>query len=296
MRKRAVFFVLIKLYQHHFKPSKLKRNFENIYFKSIHLKTIHFKNTIISYTDEGKGTAIIFLHGFLENKKMWNAFIPEFSKKYRVITIDLLGHGESESLGYVHSMEDNADVAHTVLAELRLRKAIFVGHSMGGYVALAFAELYPEFIKGLVLLNSTSRADSYEKKANRDRAILAVKQNHTTFVRLSIANLFSEDNRERLAAEIEYVKEEALKTPLQGIVASLEGMKIRKDREVLLHFSAYPILLILGKKDPVLNYEESLEQIEGTKVELATFPDGHMSTIENQEDLKVVLNAFFKKV
>ena len=259
------------------------------------MKTIYFKNTAISYTDEGKGTAIVFLHGFLENKKMWNAFIPEFSKKYRVIAIDLLGHGASESLGYVHSMEDNADVVHAVLSELRLRKAVFVGHSMGGYVALAFAELYPEFIKGLVLLNSTSRADSDERKANRDRAILAVKQNHTTFVRLSIANLFSEDNRERLADEIEYVKEEALKTPLQGIVASLEGMKIRKDREVLLHFSAYPILLILGKKDPVLNYEESIEQIDDTKVELVTFPDGHMSTIENQEDLKVVLSGFFKK-
>ncbi len=227
---------------------------------------------------------------------MWNAFIPEFSKKYRVITIDLLGHGESESLGYVHAMEDNADAVHGVLQELRLRKAIFIGHSMGGYVALAFAELYPEFMKGLVLLNSTSRADSDERKANRDRAIKAVKQNYTNFVRLSIANLFSENNRERLASEIEYVKEEAVKTSLQGIVASLEGMKIRKDREVLLHFSAYPMLLILGKKDPVLNYEESVEQIEGTKVELVTFPDGHMSTIENQEDLKLVLNAFFKKV
>ena len=260
------------------------------------MKTIHFKNTKISYTDEGKGTAIVFLHGFLENKKMWNAFIPEFSKKYRVITIDLLGHGESESLGYVHAMEDNADAVHGVLQELRLRKAIFIGHSMGGYVALAFAELYPEFMKGLVLLNSTSRADSDERKANRDRAIKAVKQNYTNFVRLSIANLFSENNRERLASEIEYVKEEAVKTSLQGIVASLEGMKIRKDREVLLHFSAYPMLLILGKKDPVLNYEESVEQIEGTKVELVTFPDGHMSTIENQEDLKLVLNAFFKKV
>ncbi|WP_022828984.1 alpha/beta fold hydrolase [Flavobacterium antarcticum] len=260
------------------------------------MKTIHFKNTKISFADEGKGTALIFLHGFLENKKMWNALVPEFSKKYRVITIDLLGHGKSESLGYVHSMEDNADIVHTVLAELRLRKAIFVGHSMGGYVALAFAELYPEFMKGLVLLNSTSRADSDERKANRDRAILAVKQNYNTFVRLSIANLFSENNRERLADEIEYVKEEALKTPLQGIVASLEGMKIRKDREVLLHFSAYPILLILGKKDPVLNYIESLDQIEGTKVELVTFPDGHMSTIENQEELTVVLSGFFKKV
>ena len=227
---------------------------------------------------------------------MWNAFMPEFSKKYRIITIDLLGHGNSESLGYVHAMEDNADVVHTVLSELRLRKAIFVGHSMGGYVALAFAELYPEFMKGLVLLNSTSRADSDEKKANRDRAIFAVKQNHTTFVRLSIANLFSEDNRELLSSEIEYVKEEALKTPLQGIVASLEGMKIRKDREVLLHFSNYPMMLILGKKDPVLNYDENLEQIEGTKVELITFPDGHMSSVENKEELMVVLSAFFKKI
>ena len=227
---------------------------------------------------------------------MWDAFVPEFSKKNRVITLDLLGHGSSESLGYVHSMEDNADVVHAVLAELRIRKAAFVGHSMGGYVALAFAELYPENVKGLVLLNSTARADSDERKINRDRAIKAVKQNYANFVRLSIANLFSENNRERLAFEIEQVKEEALKTPLQGIVASLEGMKIRKDREVLLHFSTYPMMLILGEKDPVLNYQESLEQIEGTNVALKTFPDGHMSWIENQNELIAVLSGFFKKV
>ena len=260
------------------------------------MKTIHFKNTAISYTDQGKGSAIVFLHGFLENQKMWDAFVPEFSKKYRIITVDLLGHGNSEPLGYVHSMEDNADMVHAVLSELRIRKAVFVGHSMGGYVALAFAELYPEFIKGLVLLNSTSRADSDERKLNRDRAIKAVKQHYTNFVRLSIANLFSENNRERLAEEIEMVKNEAVKTPLQGIVASLEGMKIRKDREVLLHFAPYPILLILGEKDPVLNYEETIEQIEGTKVVLKTFPDGHMSHIENRAELMVVLNVFFKKI
>jgi pimeloyl-ACP methyl ester carboxylesterase len=79
-----------------------------------------------------------------------------------VITIDLLGHGETECLGYIHSMEDNADAVHAVLAELRIRKAILVGHSMGGYVALAFAELYPENVKAL-LLNSTARADSGTK-------------------------------------------------------------------------------------------------------------------------------------
>lgn len=260
------------------------------------MKTTHFKNTSISYTDQGKGTAIVLLHGFLENKKMWDTFIPEWSKKFRIITIDLLGHGETGCMGYVHSMENNADVVHEVLAKLRLRKAILVGHSMGGYVALAFAELYPDVVKGLVLLNSTSRADSEERKTNRDRAIKAVKQSFQNFISLSISNLFSEENRERLSESIENVKKEALKTPLQGIVASLEGMKIRIDREVLLHLTPYPKLLVLGKKDPVLNYEETKEQIEDTLVQLLSFPDGHMSHIENQKALQRELIQFFKAV
>ena len=260
------------------------------------MKQIFFKNTNISYSDTGKGTAIVFLHGFLENKGMWDFYISEFAKKNRVITIDLLGHGETECLSYVQTMEDNADAVHAVLSDLRIRKAIFVGHSMGGYVALAFAELYPDTIKGLVLLNSTARADNEERKINRDRAIKAVKQSFMNFVSLSIANLFSESNRERLSSEIESVKKEALKTPLQGIVASLEGMKIRQDREVLLHLTPYPKLLILGEKDPVLNYEEIKEQIENTAVKLVTFPDGHMSHIENQNQLLTVLLAFFKSI
>ena len=260
------------------------------------MNQILYKNSKISYSDTGKGTAVVLLHGFLENQSMWQDFVPELSQKYRVITIDLLGHGKTECLGYVHNMEDNADMVHEVLHELKIRKAVFVGHSMGGYVALAFAELYPDTLKGLVLLNSTSRADSEERKQNRDRAIKAVKQDYTTFVRLSIANLFSEDNRGRLNEEIEKVKLEALQTPLQGIVASLEGMKIRKDREVLLHFGPYPKMLILGKKDPVLNYEDSLEQIENTDVKLVSFPDGHMSHIENREELKIVFIDFLKKI
>lgn len=260
------------------------------------MKQIIYKNTKISFTDDGKGTAVVLLHGFLENKTMWDKYVSALSKYHRVITIDLLGHGETECLGYVHTMEDQADMIFAVLISLRIRKIVLVGHSMGGYVALAFAELYPDYVKGLLLLNSTSRADSDERKINRDRAIKAVKQNHTNFVRISITNLFSEDNREILAKEIEKVKLQALNTPLQGIVASLEGMKIRKDREVLLHFAPYPIQLVLGEKDGVLIYPETIDQIEGTKVELTTFPDGHMSHIENEKELKIVLLEFLKKV
>lgn len=260
------------------------------------MNQILYKNTKISYSDTGKGNAVVLIHGFLENKMMWQDLVLDLSKKNRIITIDLLGHGETECLGYVHSMEENADVVQAVLSKLRIRKAIFVGHSMGGYVALAYAELYPENVRGLVLQNSTSKADSEERKANRNRAIKAVKKDYTTFIRLSIANLFSPDNRERLIDEIEKVKIEALKTPLQGVVASLEGMKIRKDREVLLHLTPYPKMLILGEKDPVLNYEDSLEQIENTVVKLVTFPDGHMSHIENRDELLKILLDFLKSV
>ena len=103
------------------------------------MNTLLYKNTKISYTDQGKGTAVVLLHGFLENKTMWNNYIELLAKNNRVITVDLLGHGETESLGYVHVMEDQADVIYAVLIHLLLRKVVLVVHSMGGYVALAFA-------------------------------------------------------------------------------------------------------------------------------------------------------------
>lgn len=260
----------------------------------VFMKTTHFKNTKISYTDQGKGNAVILLHGFLENSTMWKYLAPVLTQKNRVICIDLLGHGQTDCLGYIHSMEDMADAVHHVISELKIRKAILVGHSMGGYVALAFAELYPEMMKGMVLLNSTSRSDSDERITNRTRAIKAVKQNYVAAVRMSISNLFSEENREKLIAQIEWVRDEALQTPLQGIIAAQEGMKLRKDREVILHFATYPILLILGKKDPVLNYEENVGQINGTDVKLVTFNDGHMSHLENQAELEKVIVGFLK--
>jgi pimeloyl-ACP methyl ester carboxylesterase len=260
------------------------------------MKNASYKNTPISYSDTGKGPAVLLLHGFLENQKMWAAFVPEWSKKFRIITLDLLGHGQTECLGYVHTMEDNAQMVHELLLQLRLRKVILVGHSMGGYVALAFAELYPDAVKGLVLLNSTAKEDSPERKTNRDRAIKAVKQSFKNFIGLSISNLFSPTNRERLSETIENVKKEALKTPLQGIVASLEGMKIRPNREAVLQQTPYPKLLVLGKKDPVLNYEETKTQIENTAVLLLDFPDGHMSHLENQAELELALLHFFKSI
>lgn len=259
-------------------------------------KITTLKNGAVSFTDSGEGTAVVLLHGFLENKTMWEPLVPELSEKYRIVTIDLLGHGHTDPLGYVHSMEDNAELVHTVLHELKLRKVILVGHSMGGYVALAFAEAYPEMVKGIALLNSTAKADSAERKKNRDRAIKAVKENYANFVRMSITNLFSDANREKMASEIEDAKEQALRTPLQGVVATLEGMKIREDREHIMKAGKIPFLLVLGEKDEVLPLNDNAPLAEHPNTKLVTFPDGHMSTVENRDRINGVLLDFFKSV
>ena len=189
------------------------------------------KGINIFFTDQGKGNAIVLLHGFLENASMWQPFTSTLSKKNRIICIDLLGHGHTGCLGYVHSMELMAETVEAVLKHLKITRSTFIGHSMGGYVALAFAKKNPDALKGLCLMNSTASPDTLEKKKNRDRAILAVKQNHKTFIRMAIANLFKPENRTVFFEKIIAVIEDAQKTPLQGIIAALEGMKIRKNRE-----------------------------------------------------------------
>ncbi|MGE4347100.1 MAG: alpha/beta fold hydrolase [Flavobacteriaceae bacterium] len=253
-----------------------------------------YKGAEIHYSENGKGSVVVLLHGFLENQTMWNFLIDKLSKKHRVFAFDLLGHGKSESIGYIHTMEEQADMVYAVLYENKIRKATLIGHSMGGYVALAFAELYPDVIKKIVLVNSTARADSAERRLNRDRAIQAVKQNFSTFVKMSITNLFSEKNRKKRSKEIEEVKKQALKTPIQGIIAALEGMKIRNDREVMLHFAPYPMMLILGTEDSVLNYEDNKDQTENTQVKLVSLESGHMSHLENTDELIENIVTFLK--
>lgn len=256
---------------------------------------VSYKNTQVHFTETGSGTAVVLLHGFLENTTMWNSTVAFLSKKYRVIAIDLLGHGLSENLGYVHTMEQMAEAVQEVLQHLKIRKSFFIGHSMGGYVALAFAEFFPDNVKGLCLMNSTTRGDSEEKQIGRNRAIQIVKENHTSFIRNSIPMLFRSRNRKLFREQINEVKREALKTSKQGIIAALEGMKIRNDREVLLHFGPYPKMMMIGDKDPVLKLEDLLDQVSGTETTVIRFSEGHMSHIENKDEMLTGILDFIKK-
>lgn len=259
-------------------------------------QTLQFKNINVSFTDSGTGKTIVFLHGFLEDKSIWNDFALQLNLKYRVITIDLLGHGKTDCLSYNHTMEDMAEAVHFVLKNLKVRKFFLVGHSLGGYVSLAMAEEYPDNIKGLCMFHSSARGDSAEKQKDRDRAIKVVKQNKNLFINEAIPNLFYTKNYP-YQEEIDAIKEMALTTSLQGIVAALEGMKIRMDREIILNFAPYPVLYIIGKEDNILPYQVLIEQASlpehGSYLLLEEV--GHMGFLEAKVKSLHALNSFFSK-
>tara|TARA_B100000767_G_C19764349_1_gene536730 strand:- start:637 stop:1422 length:786 start_codon:yes stop_codon:yes gene_type:complete len=255
---------------------------------------LNYKKAAIFYTDTdtSKGTTIVLLHGFLENASMWNEISSELSKRNRIVTIDLLGHGRSDCLGYLHSMELFSETVEAVLKQLRIRKCIVIGHSLGGYVALAFAERNPQKIKGLCLLNATSNEDDQERKQLRTRANMMIQNNFTNMVRMSFTNLFSEVSRINYADEIKNGLDEALKTSVQGYIAGQEGMKLRPNRNHVLAKNDFKKMIITGRKDPVLDIQKSIEEAEKTNSKLIIFPDGHMSHIENFAKLIIVLKNF----
>ena len=257
-------------------------------------KSLTFKNANISFSDQGTGTAVILIHGFLENATMWKNVIPEISKRNRVVTIDLLGHGKTDCLGYIHTMELFAETIAAVLKDLRIRKCILVGHSLGGYIALAFAEKHPQKVKGLCLMNATSNEDTSERKALRLRANKMITSNFRNMVRMSFANLFGPKSKTIFKKEIELAISKALQTPMQGYIAAQEGMQLRANRNHVLTDNSFKKLLIIGKKDPVLDFETSLDEAEKTDSAIVVFENGHMPHIENKLALNDALKEFMK--
>lgn len=258
---------------------------------------VSYRGTPVYFEESGRGSAIILLHGFLESSTMWKDYAAVLSEKYRVIAVDLPGHGRTNSFGYVHSMEEMAETVKVVADHLRLKRYHLIGHSMGGYVALAFGEKYPDIPKSITLFHSTSRSDSEEKKKDRDRAIQIVKQAPDTFIKVSIPNLFRPKTRKIYHDKVVEMIEEARKMPVQGIIAALEGMKDRPDREALLHLSPIPFCIIAGRKDNVLPLERIIPQMEAPRVlDRLITENGHMGFIEDRDLCLETIQYFIEDI
>ncbi|MCK5846381.1 MAG: alpha/beta hydrolase [Bacteroidales bacterium] len=255
---------------------------------------ITHNNYRISYTSQGLGKNLVLLHGFLESKSIWNRFSEHLSKEYRVIAIDLPGHGESDMQAEIHTMELMAESIKAVLDNLSIDNAVIIGHSMGAYISLALADMYPEIINGLGIFHSHALADTPEGKINRGRAIQVVKDNHKNFISMFIPDLFTKENQQKYKTDIEKLQEEARNISKESVIASLEGMRHRTDKLSLLSKLEAPICFIIGKQDPRAPLKKMMDQISIPKhAEILILKDvAHMGYIEDFETTVSFIDSF----
>lgn len=246
---------------------------------------VEYKGIPVDIAVYGKGKPVVFLHGFLENKKIWKRFIPEFQKDYQLICPDLFGHGETPIHNAIHSMEEMADAVALILSKMEIDSATLIGHSMGGYVTLAFAEKFPERLKSLLLLDSSSQADSKRRLKERDQSIRVVRKHKKAFVRSAIGSLFTEKNRLQYKAILKAHIAEGLQIETESIVASLKGMKHRKNRTVILKKFSGPKWIVAGEDDPIISSEGLAQLAADTGAKLVLVPGGHLSYIEAQQQV-----------
>lgn len=250
----------------------------------------HFNNSDIFYEVYGKGKPLVLLHGFLESSSMWDTLLPLLTQKNKVICIDLPGLGKSETIAEVHTMELMAEVVHSILDAEEIKEARFIGHSLGGYVTLAFTELYPEKVSSLVLLNSTTESDSEERRKNRNRAIRLIKKDSSLFITLAIHNLFNEKTKHLYAHEINDLKEEAFRFPVEGIIATIKGMRDREDRTHVLKNYQGNKHLISGNEDSMIPRSVSEKVSQNTQTDIYFVNSGHMSIYENRDEMIKILH------
>ena len=254
-----------------------------------------FRNTPIVYTEKGSGAAVVLLHGYLESSEIWGNFLDLLAQNFRVISIDLPGHGLSGTIEDVHSMKLMAEAVNTVLDALDLKKVFIVGHSLGGYVAQAFLEKYPWKLFGICLFHSSPLADTAARKVKREKEIDFIEKGRFHLIcSFGIEDSFAPENVERLKKEVERAKQIALRTPEKGAIAALRGMKERPDRQFLLKETTVPLFFILGKHDANLPADLLLSIASRTHTgeSLLLNHTAHMGFVEEPDICREVLSSF----
>ena len=271
-------------------------------------KTFIYKNVSISYRTEGKGNPVVLLHGFGEDSQIFDQQIAFLKDHCLLIVPDLPGTGKSALLvsgkqipvtgnqnPATVSIEDYADCIKALLEEEKVNKCILLGHSMGGYITLAFAEKYPGSLTRFGLIHSSAFADSEEKKRNRQRGIeLMERYGAYSFLKNTIPNLFSQQFKEAFPAKLESLIEASKQFSTEACQQYYRAMMNRPDRTNVLKGNPLPVLFVIGTEDvaaplndlngqihlPLCSYIHIIENV------------GHMSMWEAPELLNSYLLEF----
>jgi len=262
------------------------------------ISTIDTTKYKIRFSDQGEGVVCVILHGYLESIETFDAITFELSKSVRVICIDLPGHGESDSKQDHISVDDMADAINSVIQHLDIDRIHLMGHSMGGYAALAFADKYADKLVSFSFLHSTANADTEEKRANRTREIEFIRKGKKELIcSTAIPNTFSKNNQEAFSDEIFTLIEIASNTKDEGIIAALNAMMNRPDRNETLKALQIPKYSFIGKEDNFIPFDKGMTWASDNGMQAFVFEhSGHMSFIEEKEKCIEAILGILDKV
>ena len=259
---------------------------------------ITFQNQPLFYSASGSGPALVFVHGFGEDSRIWDALVSPFRRSHQVVCIDLPGAGQSPAITGL-SVEGMAMAVKAVVDAMQLSQFVLIGHSMGGYVSLAYAEKWPESLLALCLFHSQPYADSEEKKAGRLKSMDFVRANGTApYVNQLVPALFAPAFTREHPEVIQQLITQASAYPAEGIINALDAMRGRPDRSEVLRNAKYPVLFLIGMEDGAIPADASRQQTTLPPVASIHYLEGvgHMGMVEATEETQGILAGFLKEI
>lgn len=259
-------------------------------------KHFNYYGTNIFYDVYGSGTPVVLLHGFAEDSTIWSEQVSFLQQHCLLIVPDIPGSGRSQLLQKENvTIEDYADVVNALLAFEQIEKCILIGHSMGGYIALAFAEKFPKKLTAFGFVHSTAFADNEDKKNTRRKAIKLIEEYGVyPFLKNSTPNLFSEKYKKEHPERVSDLTEQGKKFSKEALIQYYSAMISRPDRTRVLEKSDVPVLFIIGTEDVAAPLEDLLKQVNLPKVSYINILNdvGHMSMWEKPLELNQHLLQF----
>lgn len=259
----------------------------------------HINGVDLAYTDQGQGTPIVFVHGFPLSRVMWDPQVKVLSGQFRVITLDLRGHGESDAPLWLYTMDQFADDIKGLLDHLSIQKAVLAGFSMGGYVVFAFYRKYADRVKGLVLADTRPQPDSAEGRVGRFKmAQTAQKDGAGAIADVMLPKLLSPASVQGRSELVQTVRTMMTTTKVPGIAGDLMAMAERPDSVPTLKQIACPTLVIVGELDGLTTPVDARHMADGIRgARLETIPAAaHLSNMEQPEAFNRAVTSFVETI
>jgi pimeloyl-ACP methyl ester carboxylesterase len=262
-------------------------------------KRLLFKDELLEYDVRGNGLPVMLVHGFTEDRRIWDPLLTGMEDKYNWILPDLPGSGQSVFNGSLSQLNNFSEALKAIVDQEKIRDLVLIGHSMGGYISLAFAEKYPEKIRALGLFHSSSYADSAEKKESREKNIRFIQKNGAAlFVEQVIPGLFSDSFKAEHPEEIRKLIDRYANFSQDSLVLYLEAMKQRPVTTGVLKSITKPVLFIMGEEDKAVPIKDALEQCHLPRISYIHIltHTAHMGMIENTSLCNSYLDRFLEEI